>query len=568
MRGTLLERLKALPPEKLAQLKHETASESVSGHALLAEALQGCGIKRVYGVSGTPVDQIFAECAARGIRPLSTVTQQAAVLMAAAGNYLAGRLEAAVVVSSGPGVTNTVTGVLVARENGWPVLVVGGRRALLHEGIGYFQELDAVPILRPVTKMAMTITKTSAIRNDVAHAVATATASRRGPVYLDLPEDILEGRAARDEASLPKPILESEIDREKVGEAGRIIARAKRPLLILGEDIRWSFLAESLRELVDEFGIPFITSPMGRGFLSDNHPLCANEFRTSIQGEADVVVLAGAWFDWRFRFGTTLGARARVIHADADPATLGKNVAGALTILGEPGEFLTHLAEALLPSMGRDRFADWHESLGQRRRAFRSSQAAWLQQKRSPMLPQELYLSLRDVLPSDAIIAVEGNISLAAAQKILQASRPASWLDPGRNGIIGAAIHFAMGAKLACPDRTVVALCSDTGFGMSAMDLEAAVRHHIPIIVVIANNDGNSGSVRQKNFFPADYPERFTEFLPGLRYERIMALFGGHAEYITEAAEIRPAFERALAAAVPACLNVQLDSHAPHSGFW
>jgi len=568
---SLVDRLKSFPPERLARLRREAASRSFAGHALLAEALKRCGIKRVYGVSGTPMNRVFAECAARGIRPISPSSQQAAVLMAAAGNYVTGRLESAVVVSAGPAVANTATGILVARDNGWPVLVLGGRRALHHEGIGYFQELDAVPMLSPITRMAATVRKTTEIVDRVLGAFATAQTGRRGPVYLDLPEDVLEGYSTVNPALSPELSPPPEIESKAIRESARLLAEAKRPLLILGEDIRWSFHLESLRKLVEDFGIPFITSPMGRGYLPDDHPLCANEVRRSIQRQADLAVMAGAWFDWRFRFGTELFSGARVIHADTDTETLGKNVPANVTVLGEPGEFLARLADALGAAANGDgerRYSAWRELLVQAREESRKSCEAWLRQQSRPLLPQQLYLALRDVLPADTIVAVEGNISLAAAQQVLRARQPASWLDPGRNGVIGASIPFAMGAKLAYPERTVVALCGDTGFSMSAMNLEAAVRHRIPIVVVIANNDGNTGSVQQKMFFPADYPERFAEFLPKLRYERIVEMFGGHAECITEVAAIRPALERALASDLPACLNVHLDPNAPHPGYW
>jgi len=192
----------------------------------------------------------------------------------------------------------------------------------------------------------------------------------------------------------------------------------------------------------------------------------------------------------------------------------------------------------------------------------------WLRRESSPLSPQQLFRAIRDFLPADAVVVVEGNISLSSAQKILVVRQPASWLDPGRNGIIGGAIPFALGAKLAYPDRLVMALCSDAGFGFSSPDLETAVRHGIPIIVVIANNDGNTGAQRQKSFFPPGYPEKFTEFLPALRYDRIMEVFGGQAEWVTEPGELRPAFERAVASGLAACVNVRVDPNAPHPGFW
>jgi len=567
----LAERLKALPPEKLARLQERTVSHLAPGSALVAEALRRCGIKRVFGIAGTPVDRIFSECVARGIRPIGTRHQQAAVLAAAAGNYVAGRLESVVVVSAGPAVTNTLTGILVARDNGWPVLVMGGRRAVNQEGMGCFQELDALPIFSPVTKWAATPRQTCQVMDHIFQGFAEALTARPGPVYLDLPEDVLEGsarRSARSGPTLPPPV---EIEPVKVESAARLILEARRPLLIVGDGLRWSLNAEALLRLVESHGLPFITTSLGRGYLPDDHPLCANEVRRWIQGQADVVIMAGAWFDWRFRFGAELAPGARVIHADAEATTIGKNVSPTVDVVCDAGRFLAQLADALgaLPSPGDSlRLSAWHATMYKARSESRRVLDPWLRRESRPLSPQQLFRAIRDFLPADAVVAVEGNVSLSAAQKILVVRQPASLLDPGWNGIIGGGIPFALGAKLASPERLVMALCSDTGFGISALDLETAVRHGIPIIVVIANNDGNTGALRQKNFFPPGYPEKFTEFLPALRYERIMEVFGGHTEWVTEPSELRPALERAVTSGRPACINVSVDPNASHPGFW
>jgi len=362
-----------------------------------------------------------------------------------------------------------------------------------------------------------------------------------------------------------------EIEPVKVESAARLILEARRPLLIVGDGLRWSLNAEALLRLVESHGLPFITTSLGRGYLPDDHPLCANEVRRWIQGQADVVIMAGAWFDWRFRFGAELAPGARVIHADAEATTIGKNVSPTVGVVCDAGRFLAQLADALdaLPSPGDSlRLSAWHATMYKARSESRRVLDPWLRRESRPLSPQQLFRAIRDFLPADAVVAVEGNVSLSAAQKILVVRQPASLLDPGWNGIIGGGIPFALGAKLASPERLVMALCSDTGFGISALDLETAVRHGIPIIVVIANNDGNTGALRQKNFFPPGYPEKFTEFLPALRYERIMEVFGGHTEWVTEPSELRPALERAVTSGRPACINVSVDPNASHPGFW
>jgi thiamine pyrophosphate-dependent acetolactate synthase large subunit-like protein len=400
---------------------------------------------------------------------------------------------------------------------------------------------------------------------------AEALTGRPGPVYLDLPEDVLAESATPSTRSGPALPAPEEIDPVKVESAARLIREAQRPLLIIGDGFRWSLDAGALLRLVEHHALPFITTSLGRGYLPDDHPLCANEVRRWIQGQADVVIMAGAWFDWRFRFGAELAPGARVIHADAEASTVGKNVTPAIGVVCDPGRFLAQLADALEALSGPGdslRLSAWHAIMDKARSESRRALEPWLRRKSNPLSPQQLFLAIQDLLPTDAVVAVEGNVSLSSAQKILVARKPASWLDPGWNGIIGGGIPFAIGAKLACPGRLVVALCSDTGFAMSALELETAVRHEIPIIVVIANNDGNTGSRRQKDFFPPGYPEKFTEFLPALRYERIMEVFGGHAEWVTDPDELRPALERGLASGRAACINVSVDSNAPHPGFW
>jgi thiamine pyrophosphate-dependent acetolactate synthase large subunit-like protein len=186
--------------------------------------------------------------------------------MAAAGNYMAGRLESVVVVSAGPAVTNTLTGVLVARDNGWPVIVIGGRRPLNREGIGYFQELDAIPIFRSVTKWAVKIEQTSEIISSVIQAYEIACSGRPGPVYLDLPEDVLDGTGDMDCTLLPEIVPWPQTTEHIVVEAARLLRAAERPLLILGEGIRWSFSQTSLQSMVEQYELPFITTPMARGF--------------------------------------------------------------------------------------------------------------------------------------------------------------------------------------------------------------------------------------------------------------------------------------------------------------
>ena len=539
------------------------------GHALIADALCHCGVKRVVGITGTPVDQIFPECAARGIRPIGARHQQTATLMAATSNYIAGRLDSVVVVSAGPAVTNALTGVLIARDNGWPLIVLGGRRSIHEQGMGHFQELDAVPIYQSVTKSAVTVTRAADLPMAIVRAHEIAMNGRPGPVYLDLPEDVLDAFAETDLPAAPHVPPPRHAGAHVVAECAQLLRAAHRPLLILGEGIRWSFNQADVRNLVERNGIPFITAPLARGFLPDDHPLCANDVRRWVQSQADFVLLCGAWFDWRFRFGAELAPGARVVHADIDRTSLGKNVPDALTVHADSGRFLSQLNASLQPSVAAaEALESWRQRVRTAVEQKRLARAAWVARESTPMAPQTLFATLRRFLPKDSIVVLDGNITLAAGQALLSAQTPCGWLDPGWNGCMGAGIPMAMGAKLAAAERMVVAVSGDFGFGLNAMDLETAVRHRIPVIVVVANNDGICGGLRQKERFPDGHPELFSHFQEALRYERIVEIFGGHSEFVTDAAVLPDALDRAAASGLPACVNVRVDPYASHPGFW
>lgn len=322
---------------------------------------------------------------------------------------------------------------------------------------------------------------------------------------------------------------------------------------------------------MNDFGLPFITTPLGPGLLPDSHSLCQNAVRRWAHSHADLVVMVGAWFDWRFRFGADLQPTTKIVHVDIDTATLGRNVPDALTVHADPGRFLAQLAQTMAECRSTrtpDTLGAWRQRLQCARQKREYSHSRWLAMASRPMLPQQLFRALAGALPSDTLCVLDGSVCLSAGQRVLSAEREWSWLDPGWGGCMGAGIPFGIGAKLTAPDRPVLVACGDFAFGLSAMELETAVRHAIPIVVVVANNDGINGTTRQSKHFPADYPELFSRFLPAVRYDRLIEIFGGFGAWVEEPREIRPALERALESNRPACLNVRVKTDAPHPGSW
>lgn len=534
--------------------------DALNGHDLIASSLRQLGVSHVYGISGTPIYETHAACAKVGIRVIGVRHQQAAALMAAAQNYVGGRLTAVVIVSAGPAITNAATGILVARDNGWPLVVLGGRRPLHMRAMGSFQELDAVAIYSSITKFAGLVESAADIPSSLAHAFQIAMNGRPGPVYLDVPEEALQKSAIVTQPRLTSA-ESSALDAVALDRAADILLNAERPAVIVGEALRWSAPFEELAQLVSNLNAPFVTSSMARGFLPDDHSLCHNAASATVLSTADAIVLAGAQLDWTFRFGAEISRDAKLIQIAAEQREIGLNRAAAVGIVGNAKSILGELVARLAPRCVRD--LGWRNDLEAKRQAIIAKWQAPAQRDAIRMTPQRLVTEIRNVIPRDATCVVDGNLIMEAVQQLLPSYLPVSRLTPGNNGCMGVGIPFGVGAKLAAPDRVVVVISGDFAFGLGAMEMETAVRLRVPVIVIVANNDGITGALPQQKFYAEHHPDRVTMFQPDLRYEEIVRTFGGHAESVERPEDLRPAFERAVVSGKPSCINVRIDPRSP-----
>jgi len=305
---------------------------------------------------------------------------------------------------------------------------------------------------------------------------------------------------------------------------------------------------------------------MGHGYLPDDHPLCYNDARGLLQSKADAVLLIGARLDWTFRFGAEFAPGVKLVQVDIHKQQIGINVTPAVGIVGDAKEVLKQLLSHLdLEGNGRAKKerASWYAILDEEREKKRRNLESQMNSDSVPMSPYRMLREMRDFLPRDAICILDGNVFMAAAQQVLPSYLPASRFTAGTNGCMGVGIPFGIGAKLSSPDRLVAVICGDTAFAFNAMDMETAVRHGIAVIVIVVNNEGISGALSEEVLFPSNH-ERVTMFQSGIHYENIMRTFGGHAEFVEHPGQLRPALERAVASGKAACINVQVDPHAPY----
>lgn len=536
--------------------------EVPDGHALIAAGLAARGITHVFGIGGTPVHETLAACVKAGIRVVGVHHQQAAPMMAASHNYVTGRLAAAVVLSAGPAITNAVTGVLVAHDNDWPLLVLGGCRALGARGTGTFQDLDAVAIFRSITRYADLIESPASIAPILDRACAMATGGRPGPVYLDVPEETLDGTAAASAASPRPPPVAPAIDRAAIDRVATLLIESRRPSLLVGGALRWSASFSVLSRLVERLDLPFAATPIAQGFLPDDHRLCFNAVRARMLSTADVVLLAGARLDWTLRFGAEIAKGAKVIVLGTDEHGPGGLVAPTLSIAGDSGAVLEKLILAIGPAADAARAPDsWRADLVAARDEHMRHSDALARDDRVPMGEHRLIAEVRRFLPRDGFFVVDGNRILDAAQRLMPTCAPVARLTPGHNGCMGVGVPFGIGAKLAHPERTVVVVTGDLAFGLTVMEMETAVRLRVPVIVVVANNDGNGGGLSERKFYPSGHPDRITLFQPGIRYDSIVRALGGHGEHVEHPDELVPALERAAASGVASCIDVRMHVH-------
>jgi 2-hydroxyacyl-CoA lyase 1 len=275
----------------------------------------------------------------------------------------------------------------------------------------------------------------------------------------------------------------------------------------------------------------------------------------------------GARLDWTFRFGSQLSPGVKLIQTDIHEPEIGANVAPTVGLLGNAchvlQKLLTQLATKQHTPLRKETLDSWHDTLDEKRQEWLSALDVQMNTDTLPMSPQRMMKEIRDFLPRDAICVLDGNVSMAVAQQVLPSHVPASRFTAGSNGCLGVGIPFGIGAKLSHPDRMVVVVCGDTAFGFNAMEMETAVRSRVPILVIVANNEGSTGALTQKSLFPLGY-ERVTMFQPGIQYEQIMRAFGGYAERVERPQQIAPALKRAAASGMAACINIRVDPYVPY----
>lgn len=525
------------------------------GGRLIARRLKAHGVTKLFTLSGGHIFPIYDGCRDEGIDIVDVRHEQAAAF-AAEGWAKVTRTPGVAAVTAGPGVTNSLSAIASAQSNNSPVLVLGGRAPALRWGRGSLQEIDHVPFVRPLTKLAATPDTTAEIPGLVDEALAKAISPHSGPTFLDFPMDHVfsEAEEPSSEAALLTPHLGAGADGNAIERAGALLAQAERPVIMAGTNLYWGHGEVALRALVEELGIPVFLNGLARGCVPADHDLFYSRARGTALKGADVALVIGVPMDFRLGFGDSFGPDTELIAIDVAEPLREHPRPVAAELYGALPATLDALREAA--GGGPDR-SGWHEQLRKVEEEKHAAEAAELGDERAPLHPMRVYAGLAEVIDRNAIVVCDGGDFVSYAGRVVDSYEPGCWLDPGPFGCLGTGPGYALAAKLARPERQVVLLLGDGAFGFSGLEFDTLARHGVNVVGVMGNN-----GIWALEKHPMEFLYGYSvaaELRPETRYDEVVRALGGHGELVERPEQLRGALERSFSAGVPALVNALTD---------
>ncbi|HET6909260.1 MAG TPA: acetolactate synthase [Mycobacteriales bacterium] len=516
------------------------------------------GVEVMFTLSGAHVFPLYdGAVKADPPMPLLDVRHEATATFAAEAYARLTRRPGLAVLTAGPGITNGVSAVTTAWMNGVPLLVIGGRAPAGRWGQGSLQELDHPPLLAPITKHAGTIPSPEVAAKELDEALRLAASAHRGPVFLDIPFDVVFGKAEVD-APVASPPSPSTPDDSDIATVAAALDAALRPVLVLSSDVWMDGAEVAARELAEQARLPVITTGQGRGILPRGHELLVTRARSAAFAQADLVLVAGAPLDFRLgygRFGGRDGATpARVVHLVDSPGQVSKHADLAASAAGDLTSVFTGIRAALSSQPDR---GEWLATLRGVAREAEAADAAMLDATATPIHPARIYGELRRALDDDAIVIGDGGDFVSFAGRFIEPAKPGRWLDPGPYGCLGTGLGYAIAARLADPSAQIVLLLGDGAAGFSLMDVDSLVRHKLPVVMVVGNNGIwalEKGPMQMLYGYDVA-----AELAPETRYDEVVRALGGAGEMVTDPSQIGPALKRGFDSRVPYLVNVITD---------
>jgi len=538
-------------------------ASKVKGGTALAACLAAEKVNTIFTLSGGGLSPFYAACPDYGIRVVHTRHEYGAGFMADGWARATGE-PGVCVTTLGPGLTNAITGMLSGIMGGVPIVFISSCTPVSAWDLGTAQGFEHLPLVKPVTKYAKTVYETRRIPEYVGNAFRLARTGRPGPVFLEIPGDVLNAEVSDEQA---RPMINYRTDARAMADpaliekAAALLKKATQPIVIVGSGVFWSKASGELQNFVTTTSIPVFTGRLSRGTVPSDHPfyfgiasISVNDVFLKAVREADVVLMVGGHFDYMLGFGRPpiFNPSSKTIQIDIIAEEIGRNRPIEVGIVGDAKMALGQLTQAM--GKGKPR-ANWIGALRQEKKKMESERASRENSDDVPIYPLRLLKEIRSFLNRDAIFACgSGDIDFWG-EHYIEPNVPGSYLRSGQIGALGSDIPYAVAAKLANPSRQVLVLVGDGGFGFSAMELETAARYNAPVVCVIANDHAWAMIKEQQKAALGPKGVVATE-MPDRSYEKLGAVFGGYGERVTRPDQLKGALERAFSSAAPAILNV------------
>ncbi len=540
----------------------------INGGQLLARTLERAGITTIFTLHGGHLDALYQAAFDHGLRLIDTRHEQAAGHAADGWARTTGQTGVAV-VTAGPGFTDCVTAIANAHLDAVPTLFIAGAAPLRDaETLPLQGGLDQVAMVTPITKWAHRITHTHRIGELVDQALRVARTGRPGPVFLEIPIDVLFASVDESEAALPAgglPFGAPAPAPEATAKVIEWLQEAERPVILAGGGAWFASAELELIAFAERTGIPVFMNGKSRGMIPSEHPLCGGSFTNLAMaamagmGTPDVVLLLGARIGLftAGRSGMVIPHDARVVQVDIAGEEIGRNRDIDLGIVADCRETLRALNAAAAPCAWPDR-SEWQEAVGLLRGGPSLMYAEALTTDEGPIHPYRLMVEIARAVPAGSVITADGGETATWMDMAAETDGGGRWMTHGYLGCLGTGMPFAIAAQVAHPDRRVLCVVGDGSVGLNFAEFDTMVRHQLPIVVVV-NNDQQWGMSAHGQDLLYGPDRRVVTDLAAVRYEQAAAGFGCHAEYVTAAGDIGPAIERAFASGRPACVNVMTD---------
>lgn len=531
-----------------------TEAQLFHGGRLIARRLKAHGVSKLFTLSGGHIFSIYDGCLSEGIDIVDVRHEQTAAF-AAEGWAKVTRELGVCALTAGPGVTNSLSALAGAQANHSPLLALGGRAPALRWGQGSLQEIDHIPFVQPLCKLAATAQSAGEIPMLVEKAVAAALSPHRGPAFLDFPMDHVFSEAPEPPGLGACTASASHVDAGALELAGKLLRAAERPVIMAGTDLYWDRGEEALLQLAEALGIPVFLNGLARGCVPADHELCFSRARGAAFKQADLALLVGVPMDFRLGFGGVFAQETKIICLGAaEPERPHPRAVDAELI----GSLEQSLRQLLVAAQGTPaRRSAWSDRLRETEQSLRLEEAEELADSRSPLHPMRVYAELQGMLDRDAVIIGDGGDFVSYAGKMIESLEPGCWLDPGPFGCLGSGPGYALAAKLAHPHRQVVLLLGDGAFGFAGLEFDTLIRHNVNIVAVMGNN-----GIWALEKHPMEFVYGYSvaaDLRQGTRYDKVVEDLGGYGELVERPEQLRGALQRAFQSGLPSLVNVLTD---------